>query len=141
MTTKYHILVPYNTRLQSELKLSYQIKFDPDEKLWYTTDIAKYNSVGLTQFHIVYYNVPFNIKHEAKAAGFKWNQDKLSWYACSYITTNYPVLMSKLTNTTNVLFTQILHPAELVGDEPIHNVLPAINEVIPPIASSDQLHI
>lgn len=126
--TNYFIMVPYNTRLQSELKLAYQIKWNPDEKLWYTNDFSRYNSVGLKQFHIVYYNVPFALKNEAKAAGFKWNHVKKQWYACSYITTNHPVLMSKIHNTTNVLFEQILRPAEIVGDEPIYNLLPAIIE-------------
>ncbi len=76
------VLLPY------ELKDTYKrqfksLKWDAVRHLWYTN--TKSDWVKLEQFHIKYYDVPFDIKDDAKEVGFRWDNKNKSWYGCTYM--------------------------------------------------------
>ena len=65
--------IPYD--IKDTLKGS--ICWDSEKLLWYT---YKYQKEIIDQYQLIYLNVPFHNKDEAKDLGAIWHSEKKRWY-------------------------------------------------------------
>ncbi len=85
---EHYLTVPYNDK---DMVKQLGAKWDPDKRMWYVPDntynfrikFAKWlppESQPYTPPSIIYLNVPFEEKDDAKVYGAKWDKSRKQWY-------------------------------------------------------------
>lgn len=70
---RYYLAIPFNEK--DSLKGS--ICWDADKKLWYT---YKYHKDIIAKYNLIYLDVPYEDKDEAKELGAIWHPERKQWY-------------------------------------------------------------
>lgn len=70
---RYYLAIPFDVKDS----LKGLIRWDPEKLLWYT---YRYHKDIIDKYDLVYLNVPYDNKNEAKQLGALWHSERKQWY-------------------------------------------------------------